>query len=122
MPPMMGATGAATDFSKLNADGAGLEMATNRADGGGGGGGIFLGDPVGGWLVGALVILGTVKGVDPCLRSEILGSEVTDPCLRPGVLGSLVVGISVVILSSQARVADRANILSLVNTEEVAFK
>ena len=60
MPPIMGATGSMTDFGesdfpdfgpRSNAGGAGLEMATERADGvvGGisGGGGIFLpGDPV----------------------------------------------------------------------------
>ena len=71
MPPTIGATGITTDFGdldfpdfglpRLNAAGAGLETATNRAVGvggiGGGGGIFFPGDPVpaGGWLVGALL-------------------------------------------------------------------
>ena len=65
---MIGAIGTTTDFSSFelarsNAGGAGLEMATERADGvvggiGGGGGIFFPGDPApaGGWLVGALVL------------------------------------------------------------------
>ena len=49
-------------LARLNAAGAGLEMATERADGvggiGGGGGIFFPGDPVPaeGWLVGELVL------------------------------------------------------------------
>ena len=71
--PIIGATGTTMDFGlsnvrlldfglKLNANSAGLEKATDRANGVrgfGGGGGIFLpGDPVPvrGWLVGALLL------------------------------------------------------------------
>ena len=120
----MGATGGADAdfFGKSNAGGAGLEMATERADGVvggiGGGGGIFLpgsGDPVpaGGWLVGALVLalasgeLATLVSIGTFAEGafgsiEILGS------LAGGALDPLGerVGVSVVILVVTSQVED----------------
>ena len=134
---MMGATGGsdfadfevsnAADFADLgvsNAVGAGLEMATNRADGVrgiGGGEGIFLpGDPVpaGGWLVGAFpavcwLVLALASGE---LATVVPGTFAEGAFGSIEILGSLAggaldplgerVGVSVVILVVTSQVED----------------
>ena len=128
---MIGATGTTADFgisdfgpsfglARSNAGGAGLEMATERADGvvggiGGGGGIFFPGDPApaGGWLVGALVLalasgeLATVVSIGTFAEgADALGS--LDPVgSLAGALDPIEVGVvSVVILVVTSQVED----------------
>ena len=131
---MIGETGTTTDFgdsdvgprdfglARSNAGGAGLEMATERADGvvggiGGGGGIFFPGDPApaGGWLVGALLALasGELATVVPGTFAEgALGSGTrgaSDPAegsLAEGASDPVGEVVSVVILVVTSQVED----------------
>ena len=135
IPPIIGETGISADFedadfssfelARSNAGGAGLEMATERADGVvggiGGGGGIFF--PVtGDWLEGALVLAlasGELATVVPGTFAEgafgsieILGSlagGALDPLegsLAEGALDLVGEVVSVVILVVTSQVED----------------
>ena len=127
---MIGETGTTTDFgdsdvgprdfglARSNAGGAGLEMATERADGvvggiGGGGGIFFPGDPApaGGWLVGALVLAlasGELATVVPGTFAEGAMGSLDPVGSLAGALDpvEVEVGVSVVILVVTSQVED----------------